>query len=237
MSSIWRLGLIAVALLSLGVGVSPSAAPLSGRAAISIPRNSLSQDSVLGILLLLISQEDAKLRMALESLYESQFISSNLETRKDVERYLGGVLAYQFQDQVSGDLFAVMMQYLRLIMQEAREDRKISRSQLRTETVRIGRGLEDDELEQFRERGTAWLTRLQASLAKVGNAELEMLQMQSLVSKRQRAIELMGTLSATLEESVRRLANMEPPPDEPSSSTTTSKDPESHCPACGCDCH
>lgn len=204
----------------------------------------LSQGSVLGILLLLVSQEDEALRPALQALYESGFVSTELATGRDVERYVAEYFAARYKGAVSRPVFAALMSYQRMVTKELRRPGRTLPAGLQLATVRVAAELRGPALVQFEEKAKDWLGFVRTTLQLTKDAELDMIQLQTLVSQRQMALQMTTNLIAALGDAMKQIAaNMgssSPPQSQSSpsdgSSTGGAGGSAPSCPGCGCSC-
>lgn len=226
--------------LTLMLVVGPAAAAPShfSEATVHLPAGVLSQKSILALLLLLISHEEQEVHATLEALYESQYVSTAMEDRGDIERYLTNVMAARYKSTSSRTVFATMMKFQGLITLSFREPGHASSSNLRQGMIQVISTLPRASVDQFANKAGDWLTFLRDSLSRSG--ELSMIELQSLVSQRQRAIQLATNLLAALDEATKRVVSNMGDESAPAASTKTSKGgtaEQPSCPPCGCSCH
>lgn len=166
----------------------------------------LPQESVIGLLLLALSEELDKLQEALEALYEAGYISTASGGDRATARILAGVMALRYGQGASDDLMAAMMEYTKMVAREAREDRLSSGGRLVGATRRIASGLGDQERAQFSTDMRDWVGFLGRCVGGLKDAELEMIQMQGLVGQRQRVLQLTAKLIAAIEAAAKQTA-------------------------------
>jgi hypothetical protein len=198
------LALIAWAILASPVLSGPQTALRD--AAARFERAHLQHDSVLALLLLLLSEEEARVHAQLQALYDAGYVSTAPAGSYPIERYLAGALAARYSSEVQDDVFSVMLEYLRMMTQEVRQDRPSRPDRLKAATVRIGSALAGDRLDRFVQTAHDWLRYLERSVAQLKQAELEMLQLQTLVSARQQVLQLTANLLAALDAAARQIA-------------------------------
>ncbi len=207
----------------------PAAPPRTADSSVQLPRH-LSSDNVLAILLLLLSREDAQMRPTLQKLYEASFISTEPQDGRELEWYLSRAYIGPLKDEVSGSVFAALMDYQKLIAAEIREDKRLSAARLRASTVRIASELRGPSLTQFVDRAESWLRTVESALQGTADADLEMLQLQELLTQRQRAIALAASLMKALNGAAQQVAaNLGPAPSTQSEASSSDSDSD----ACG----
>ena len=191
---------------ALGAALAPAVAAAAPPDRVALfAKAKLSRENVLGLLLLLVSRELAEMSAALEALYEAGYVSTAPGGHGAVDRLLAGAMAARYGD-ATGDLFAALMEYQKLVNREAREDRRLSRSRLADATARIAMRLGADDRARFTPRVRDWLDFMARCVGGLSDAELEMLQLQELVTQRQRALQMIASLLAALDDAARQVA-------------------------------
>jgi hypothetical protein len=240
-----KLARLAVVIL---LAVAPALVPLkmeSVRAAtfatdaigstLSIPKNKLSQKSVLALMLLLLSEEEQKTHAALQSLYEANYVSTPMVAKKDIDRYLISMLASRYKGSSSKAVFAALVKFEGVIATAFKKPAAASLSNLRSQTVRVAVLVPRSGLDQFKTRADDWLNFIQEALSK--SAELNMIQLQSLVSQRQQAVQITTNLIAALADSYKQvIGNVAAEPRAEDDSGGDDNGGSSSCPPCGCSC-
>lgn len=200
-------GLALALIAGLGAALAPAveaAAPPDRVALFAKAR--LGRENVLGLLLLLLSRELAKMHEAMEALYEAGYISTASGGNGSVDRILAGAMAARYGD-ATGDLFAALMEYQKMVSREAREDRRLSGARLAGDTARIAARLGPEDRVRFWTHARDWLEFMARCVGGLDDAELEMLELQELVSQRQRALQMTASLIAALDEAARQVAS------------------------------
>ena len=199
-------GLALISWASLASPILAGPQPDQQDAVARFVRAHLSHDNVLALLLLLLSEEDARVYAQLEALYDAGYVSTAPTGSYPIDRYLAGALAARYRSEVPGDVFSAMLEYQKLVAREARQDRLSTPARLQRETLRIVSRLASGRVDQFALSVGDWLAFLRGSVSDLRESELAMIQLQSLVAQRQVAIQLVTNMLIAMNEAMKTIA-------------------------------
>src|SRR5688572_28248443 len=122
-----------------------------------LTRAQLSNDSVIALLLSLVSQEQALIHAQLQALYEAGYVSTAPNGSASIGEYLSGSLVARYRASIPADVLSAMVGVQRVLTTELRAGGTARPARLQAGIVRAGSGLGRDRVDEFLENTRDWL--------------------------------------------------------------------------------
>ncbi len=221
-------GLIVLALLLPGVAPAQSEARLD-----RFLRSQASQNDVNALLLLLLLHpgEDANEKRVVAALVSAGRLRGGFTSEAALADHVGeaslefliGQAAALAQNEMD-DFIQLMLNYLKLMHQELREDRRISRTRVYAQMLRLSDGIERTEIESAAGFLEAWLEAMAESVRRL-EVHLETLYEESFLETSGTASPRFRDLANALKWSLAQIvADSQTPPSAPSGSIIEQSD-------------
>jgi hypothetical protein len=197
----WALGVWAM----LAAPAFASHEPAPADTVAKFARAHLANDSVIALLLLLVSEQEAKVHAQLQALYDAGYISTAPSGSDPSGRYLSGALAARYKPKVSGDVVLAMLDLQRFLTKELRAGGVSRPARLRAGIVRAGSRLSKGQEDEFAENVADWLAFLQRAVKGLKAPEIAMLRLQNSASARSQAIALTANMLAVVDAASKQI--------------------------------